>query len=132
MIADAALCICSAQPGTGIHAAPADAGSVYRTVRVHLTLWPAVGRGAQHSGQAGALALLPVLARWQGVRTTGVWLAGILLSNIRCNCYRCGEHAKFEVSVWGPVQGSSSSRHEKSNYCAEVVKDATNQTKFLY
>ncbi len=95
MIADAALCICSTQPGTGIHAAPADTGSVYRTVRVHLAFWPAVGRGAQHSGQAGALALLPVLARWEGVRTTGVWLAGILFSNIRCNCYRCGEHAKF-------------------------------------
>jgi len=111
MIPHPALRICSTQPWTGIHTAPADAGPVYRTVRVHLAFWPAVGRGAQHGGQAGALALLAVLARWQGVRTARVWLAGVLFSNIRCNCYRCGEHAKFEVSVWGPVQGSSSSRH---------------------
>ena len=47
-------------------------------VNIVETFWPAVGRKPSHSGKTGAVTSCVPPHRGTGIRTAGVWLAGII------------------------------------------------------
>ena len=81
MVPHPAVGIDTTQAGTRVLTLSTDAGLVRGTVRVNITFGPAVGRGADHFRQAGALASVPNGSGWVGVGSTGVWLARIFRHN---------------------------------------------------
>ena len=58
---------------------------VHWTVSVELTLWPAVGRLADHAGLARAVTAVTVVPRRVGVGPTGVGVARVFF-NDGSNC----------------------------------------------
>ena len=64
MIAHIAAGIYAAQARARVHALAVDARPVRRAVRVDHALGPAVGRRADHLGQACALATVAQVSRW--------------------------------------------------------------------
>ena len=81
MVAHIAVGVDTAQARTRVLALSVDAGLVRWTVRVDHTLWPAVGRRANHLWQAGALALAIKLSGRVRIWTTRVGDAWILFNN---------------------------------------------------
>ena len=77
MVPDSAVSIDSTQSRTGVLTLAADARLVRRAVRVHDTLRPAVGWGADHLGEARTLAALSYYPRWIAVWTTRVWITRV-------------------------------------------------------
>ena len=73
-----------AQAGTRVLTLAVDAGLVRGAVGVDDTLRPAVGRGADHFRQAGALATVADGSWWVGVGSTRVGHARVFDHN-RCN-----------------------------------------------
>ena len=77
MVSHAAVSIYATQTRTWVLTLAVDAGLVRGAVRVDRALRPAVGRGADHFGQAGALATVADGSGWVGIRSTRVWLTWI-------------------------------------------------------
>ena len=77
MVAHITIGIDTTQARAGVLTLAADARLVRRAVRVHDTLRPAVGWGADHLGEARTLAALSYYPRWIAVWTTGVWITRV-------------------------------------------------------
>ena len=72
------VCIPAAETGAGVDTLLVFASFVSGTVNIVETLGSAVGREPSHAGQAGTVTS-SVLPHWRvGIRTTGVWLTGII------------------------------------------------------
>ena len=78
MISHNTVGISATQAGAGVNAFLIFASSVSRTVDIVETFWPAVGRKPSHAGQAGAVTSCVPPGGRIGIRTTGVWLTGII------------------------------------------------------
>ena len=77
MVSHVAVSVDTAEARAGVLTLAADARLVRRAVRVHDTLRPAVGWGADHLGEARTLAALSYYSRWIAVWTTGVWITRV-------------------------------------------------------
>ena len=77
MVPHPAVGIDATQAGTRVLTLSTDAGLVRGTVGVYDTLRPAVGRGADHFRQAGALASFPNSSGRVGVGSTRIRITGI-------------------------------------------------------
>ena len=84
MVAHIAVGVDTAQARTRVLALSVDAGLVRRTVRVDHTLWPAVGRRANHLWQAGALATVSDGSWRIAVGSARVGIARITFNRFNC------------------------------------------------
>ena len=78
VISDPTEGVCAAQPWTGVQTLAVDARLVLGTVRVHDTLWPAVGGRSYHFRQTGAVAAVADLSGRVAVGTARVRLARVV------------------------------------------------------
>ena len=94
MVSNPAVGVNSTQARTRILALAVDAGFVGGAVRVDDALWPAVGRGADHVWQAGAVAALSNHAGRVGIWAAGVGITWVNILN-GFNCCKDSFHQKF-------------------------------------